>query len=186
LANAALEQVRHLEVSARETRALATATQGALELAHINFIKEQRPYVWLRDIGGYELNPGHQVRWGFVYGNFGKSPAIDLRTRSQIVFGQEKEKRIAPNLFQPFQRQGQQKAGSVIFPGDVDVYSTALSQEVLTEDDLVYIMETDAGIMRLIYIEYFDTSGNSYSTEVCHMRFRTGAIAACDQHNKIR
>jgi hypothetical protein len=185
LANAALEQVRHLEVSARETHALAAASQGALELARINFVKEQRPYVWGIPFRDPELKPGQHVRWGIFYGNHGKSPAMHVRARAQIVFGEDREKRIDPNLFNPIHTQYQPPVGAVIFPGDVRTYITALSREIFTEDDDIYIRKTDYGLMLLIYIEYFDINGTMYSTEICRGRLQTGAMANCEEHNKI-
>jgi hypothetical protein len=185
LANAALEQVRHLEVSAKEIHALAATSQDALDLARINFIKEQRPYVWGTLAGNLELRPGEHVRWGFIYGNHGKSPAMNVRARAQIVFGEHREERIDPNLFKPIHTQDQPPIGTVIFPGDASTYITASSREILTEDDITYIMKTDFGFKLVVYIKYFNLSGARYSTEICRARLQSGAIANCNEHNKI-
>jgi hypothetical protein len=110
---------------------------------------------------------------------------MHVRARAQIVFGEDREKRIDPNLFNPIHTQYQPPVGAVIFPGDVRTYITALSREIFTEDDDTYIRKTDYGLMLLIYIEYFDINGTMYSTEICQGRLQTGAMANCKEHNKI-
>ncbi|MGH8070829.1 MAG: hypothetical protein ACRERE_37460 [Candidatus Entotheonellia bacterium] len=128
LASAAIEQVRHLEVSAKETHALAAATQDTLELARTNFAKDQRRIIWVSKMPDLNLTIGQQLKWDIPHANYGKSPAIGLLMRSQIVFGKDKEKRIDPNLFKPIYIPKQPPSGSVVVPGDSTNFLTALSK----------------------------------------------------------
>jgi len=162
-----------------------SAARDALALARTNFVKDQRPYLWIKQMGEPILTVGQGAQWNLYFVNYGKSPAIHIRARAQIVFGEDREKMIAPTLFVPFPSDAKGSV-AIVAPGGVDTYwFTAQSQEVLTAEDLSNITNAPIGLTVLTYLEYFDTGGNPYSTEVCRYKFKNGATGVCETHNEI-
>jgi hypothetical protein len=135
---------------------------------------------------GLEMKSGQQATWTFYYSNFGRSPAIALLPRSQIVFGSDNFKKIRANLFTNIHTAGKRGEGSIVPPGFNANFITAISTEALTDDDVRYISDNDAGLVMVAHFEYFDTSGNEYHTEICWARLMTGAVSNCPIHNKLK
>jgi plastocyanin len=77
-------QADRLQASVKEAHALAKTTRESLKLARDNFIKDERPYVWINPEEA-KVKVGEQVTWNVKYSNYGRSPAIKLRSCSQIV-----------------------------------------------------------------------------------------------------
>jgi hypothetical protein len=187
LATAALAQVKELERGVEETRKLVIASQSAVSVTKGNFVKEQRPYIWVVKLWQPVLNVGQRVDWHVAYGNFGKSPAVAAVLHTQVVFGQDAHKKIRPDLFSSRRNAPNRKnIGTIIPPGDMTGYTTAESAEILSPDDLTFIRNNNAGIALLMYVEYFDTAGNEYHSEICFYRLKTGAITSCDLRNVIK
>jgi hypothetical protein len=62
----------------------------------------------------------------------------------------------------------------------------AVSDNIPTVDDIAYIAKHDYAVVYVARIEYFDTSGNSYYSDMCWFRMITGAMGRCHKHNSIK
>ena len=64
-------------------------------------------------------------------------------------------------------------------------YATAFSR-VITRDDFIRLMATDAAIGISGNFIYFDPYGERYETTFCLLHFVTGDIAYCKEGNDIK
>lgn len=64
-------------------------------------------------------------------------------------------------------------------------YFTVMSEKVLSQPDVDYILGTDQSAFIVARLQYFDAFGNRYWTNVCMSRFTSGAIPDCPRHNEI-
>jgi hypothetical protein len=71
-------------------------------------------------------------------------------------------------------------------PETAPSWTSALSDRIPSQDEVDYILKTDKSVVVVVRIEYLDTGGNFYRSDMCSYRLATGAIAACLKHNEIK
>lgn len=158
-----------------------------LYLTRAQFSISERPYIWLAETNGDAIRvvSGEIAKWDISITNYGKSPATALLHRAQVFFGQDMDSKIPKDFFsKEIHAVNDQTVGVVIAPGEKR-FTTAISESVLTDADVEFIKDTDAGIVVIGYYEYFDLNGTEYRSEICKFRFKTGAISDCKKHNKV-
>ncbi len=151
------------------------------------FVTDQRPYVWLtNDLGPFTIashssgNTSEKLAFNFHFTNYGKSPAIYCRSEGRIVFGKNAENTIYFRSLDP--------KGGTIIPPRKDAFNTAWSDSPVDPALLTRIQT--AGTIEYVtvseYIQYSDTSGNTYSSEFCLQRNPGPGITFCKDHNSIK
>lgn len=184
-ANAAMDQVKHLRASVEAANATAKVTREALALGRTSLIQDQRPYVLSAAIEEPVFKVGEAVKWNFTYTNFGKSPAIGVISKSRIIWGKDAIEMVAPDFFKRTRRPGEEKRGTLI-PQGQNHSLTAQSDRILNRSMFEDITKSDGALVLLVRLEYLDSSGNEYFTNVCTHRLKTGAIADCSRHNSFK
>lgn len=164
---------------------LATMNQESLNPAKKHLAQEQRPWVLNAETGRPILKPGEKIVWNYSFDNFGKTPALNVLQTGKVLFGKDSLKRVRSNYFGTLGTVENQNRGSVIAPRDPR-FRTARSDEVLNPSDIAQITGIDGGIVLFYRIEYLDTAGNDYFTEVCRYTLKNGLIANCGVHNQIK
>jgi hypothetical protein len=176
------EQFTKSQVAAKEQ--FDSAQKSLLD----QFTKDQRPYMWLAK--GYaddlRINVGQQALWDLHFTNYGKSPAVYTAFRTQVVFGKDSVQKRHKAFLSEVHAANERHIGVVDAPGMVN-HTTAVSDEIISPDDMKFILDHDFGIAVFAYFEYFDLSGNEYHSEVCQGRLKTGAIMDClNEHNWMK
>jgi hypothetical protein len=64
-------------------------------------------------------------------------------------------------------------------------FFTVLSDNVLKQSDVDYILGNDESMRIVVRIQYFDAYGNRYWTNVCLSRFTNGTTPSCPHHNEM-
>lgn len=134
--------------------------------------RDQRPFLGLvgPDIPHLvKLPAGSQqqlqkVAWSWQYANFGKSVA----------------KAVAADQFMkladgPFVRVNLNHAASGDVPPGKINYGTAISLNVVDDNEFARLMGLDGGIAVLVELEYFDEPGQRYTNAFCLTHLATGA-----------
>jgi hypothetical protein len=180
------EQVDQLKRSADETHNLVSQSRQAVATTESTATKDRRPYLSVVDASSLpRVIENTEAAWNFQYTNYGRSPAVRVLLRAQIVFGRFSDRKIDKELFERIHPPGFPEAGFILAPGQVG-FSTAFSKETLSAADVDEINKHDSGIVLLVHFEYFDMSGNEYSTEICQSRLVNGIISHCNVHNVIK
>lgn len=193
--------------------ATATAKKSAddaMKQVQANFVSDQRPYVWA-------LGAMVEIRQDRIYmliqlADFGKSPAIQERAIGKIFIGKNAIDK-AGGWFKQFQTRhlSANDASPTILPPGIPPqiprtrpedplilgYSTiriGSSQE--DPKDVRQASDTNGWIVGVARIDYFDTSGNFYSSELCWVRNLSGQhdnagralgeVTPCKEYNVIR
>jgi hypothetical protein len=172
----------------------ATASESANADAEEHFSRDERPYVGLnsfptpsgetagpKNTGNYvagEHDPADANKsfftWSLHYKNFGKSPAIHIRTDIRVEIG--------PNAFQKWRwTPTEQKGGAVLLPNG-DVYTTGRSETICFGNAKTYFT-TDGQIVAFGHIDYEGLDGRAYWTEFCVEYLATDAVVNCPTHN---
>jgi hypothetical protein len=129
------------------------------------FRLDQRPYIWQTPGPGYPEKPnvksflpaiGQAPKCGTLYQNYGRSPAIVTRVTGDVEFGPDAARRLR-NL--PWLDQE-----SIVPPGKSD-FVTIDSDHIASPNDRAIIASD--GVTCLIQIQYKDTGGNLYETDMC-------------------
>jgi hypothetical protein len=145
--------------------------QAALRQSRDQFIKDQRPYLWLTNDLGPILKAPHspgntsdKLACNFHFMNYGKTPAINVQIESGILFDPRSKSTISYKSLDP-------KVGSII-PPTKDGFNTAFSAQPV-DDDLAKRANTPGLVLPIIVhglIQYSDTAGNLYTSEFCFER----------------
>ncbi len=155
--------------------------------ARKSFVAGDRPYVWIANdtINNSGLtatvypNPTgrKQIVATMRYSNFGRSPAIIVRSYHNIILGQSFGK-ITPL---PWNNQR-----TIVPTGRIDMFS-AVSPPITDTDVSNYLKAPEGdGITVYATWQYLDTFGNRYETEICFTRLNSGSWAYCHEHNDIK
>ena len=149
-----------------------------LKDARDNFIKDQRPYVWIANSANgranvdYEPSPPNGLAVTLHYTNFGKFPAVGLQWASEFHAGD-------------FVRPTPMSTKKTILPTNKDDFVIFLSQP-LTPEQIVNLKSTQHAIVIKIWWKYFDTSGNWYETDTCNWNITPFAWGPCETGNDIK
>jgi len=187
-AKAAIGQVSSLQASVKESHALVRATQDSLNAMRSNFVKDQRPYMWIKP-SDPKFEEGKPLFWDVHFVNYGKSPAVKVTTCTVLWYGagdvradinqnaiDEQCKKAAANP---------KTSNSIAPPGDA-IFATAATNGVLTADDIKILRDLDFRVAMAGNITYNDVAGNPYSSAFCVVHFARGGILNCDQYNEIK
>jgi hypothetical protein len=159
--------------------------QRAVDLSAINFIVDQRPYIWLSNVGAPQIfqNPDGKVQivWTFFYLNYGKTPASNM-TFEELI-------RLGDGPFKPTFGQMGPSISAPLPPNRTGDHATIASEPMSKEDAAKYF-SLENGIVVAGTIKYSDAHGNNYETTFCVGKLRTGDIAyerpAENCHNEIK
>ena len=186
------ELVETRRQTAQAVQAAIEQTKAAHDLATMNqeslkryFAREQRPWVLNAEAGRPILKAGEKIVWNYSFDNFGKTPALNVLQAGKVLFGKDSLKKVRSHYFGKLRTAENDNRGTVIAPRDPR-FRTARSEQVLNLSDIAQITRIDGGIVLLYRIEYLDTDGNDYFTEVCKYTLKTGLIANCGVHNQIK
>jgi hypothetical protein len=64
-------------------------------------------------------------------------------------------------------------------------FFTLMSDAVLDEKAVDYVMHTDESVRIVMRLQYFDGFGNRYWSDICLSRFVSGAMPNCLRHNEM-
>jgi hypothetical protein len=170
------------------TQLQAQAAQDSVRAIRRQTQQDQRPYIWIIKEEIPHVKLGEKVAWNFHYTNFGKSPAVGVVVRCQVRLAAHRTPELK-DMFAPIHKHGFEYEGLVIPLNDTTNWSTCFSEETVTEDDLKMLNTYDAGAKLMLYFEYYDTSWNAYTSQVCKITRRPGQgspIAVCPAENKIK
>jgi hypothetical protein len=156
------------------TNANQTAVQ-AVSLARENFLKDQRPYLWLTNnfgVPGY-IEEFRFPAWPWHYTNYGRTPANNVHITASMNVGEN-----ALTAARPFEPS---KRAAPIPPGKDD-FSTAIAKQAMPKSELLRLLKNVDG-SALVYgrINYTDAAGTPYETGFCFYGIKTGAIAYCTE-----
>ena len=158
-----------------------------LKDARDNFVKDQRPYVWVTP-GTPIFKDQETIKWDFNYSNYGRSPAFNVRHCGFYAWGVGAWKEIRDFSLADCAMAGKgniEGTGSVVPPGYPEV-TTMVTNKKVREDADRKILDSDGVLMNESVLEYEDSSGNRYRSLSCVYRLATGAIAHCDKYNYIK
>lgn len=160
----------------------ATTLKTALQTVRENFRTEQRPVIWLTNIGTPEFILGNptdnsgQIVWSWHMTNYGKTPALHMLFRQFMQI----ENRIESSYHDPTQSVG------APLPTYKDDFSTVISRPGISADEFKRLAETDRFIGISGNITYDDIYGAKYETTFCLLHLRSGAIGYCKEGNDIK
>jgi hypothetical protein len=163
---------------------------------------DQRPYVWTSNVDSKTSIKAGERMWANIHMiNYGKSPALRTSGTALIFVGsnakKDAEQWFAANPDQAFtDTEGTQ---TVVPPGILPPfpdnpekamfggggYFTAMSQHVLSQTDVDYILQYEESAVIVARLQYFDGFGNHYWSDICLSRFTNGSTPHCTKHNEI-
>ena len=152
-----------------------------------NFIKDQRPYVWVTP-STPTFKDQETIKWDFNYSNYGRSPAFNVRSCGFYAWGVGAWNEIRDFSLADCAKAGKgniEGTGSVVPPGYPEV-TTMVTHQKFREDVDRTILSIDGVLMNENVLEYEDSFGNRYRSLSCVYRLATGAIAHCDKYNYIK
>jgi hypothetical protein len=172
----------------------AILTRMAIKDSREYFTKGERPYVWNSAVQPRNMIPNQRISADIHFVNYGKSPALEAHGIGKMFFGKDALKQ-AYDWFDSLGNKALDKAvagsTSIIPPGipadpqKTDVFTTILSDNIATQNDITYIVGTDFSAVIALREQYSDTSGNIYYSDMCLFHFASNAIGECKEHNKM-
>lgn len=201
------KQTPEMRRSAKAAADAAKAAQDSITLTRENFIKDQRPWIFMdatlpeptqpHDAQG-RFMPGQHILWRISFSDYGRTPAIHAVTGAEIFFGATARAQgdayfvklprllIGPATLVP---PGGPPVPEPLIPGGPPVnigrqFSTVVSRGVPTADDLVFIYSHDFAVVVVGRVQYKDSFDNLYWTDFCFSTFISGAINNCYEHNE--
>jgi hypothetical protein len=164
-------QWREMKRAADEANAATALARSTLETTKSHFRADQRPYIWF--IPEIPFEPVKRANSGVMAGhldvlfeitNYGKSPAINVRVDSHLVFGPNAWKKV--RLREIDQKEG---TGSIVAPGG-RMDSIGYSDEVVSKPITGREPEENAPYIIYGHFEYTDLVSNPpvvYISEFC-------------------
>lgn len=171
------------------TRDAVNEAVRATDAAIDHFIKDQRPYVLISDNSPEAKIAVKEKVFGRIeFRNYGKSPAVNVRSRGKVFVGRDPKgtayrflSGLPPRLTDP---------PVSLLPPNVDNakphYSTVQSDEALTIEQHAIIPQRDFALIVVVRFEYEDLEGNAYQSDFCSGTLMTGRIADCPDFNAFR
>ncbi|MGA8574495.1 MAG: hypothetical protein WB609_02260 [Candidatus Cybelea sp.] len=187
-------QLQKINIGLAEQNRLATASEKgvvvsrkALVVGESQFIKAQRPYIWV----GIKYGPdysGNRVRLDVELINYGKSPAINVLWWHYIrVFtdgGVPVNNRIHVALL-TLPKNSPSEDSFVEPTGTATAWRTDQSI-VLTDAQMQYIKSSIYGWVEAGVVTYSDSSGKRYRTQYCWPYYPASAQQECGDHTQLK
>jgi hypothetical protein len=193
----------------------ACLTREAINNNAKQFQIDQRPYVWTNNIKPeISIQAGQRMWANISLIDYGKSPALKLRIVGKIFIGttakqdadqwfaifgdksfsdpEQSEIVVPPGIPPPIPtpaapqvptKPGMPEPEPSTFGGGG--YFTVMSDKVLGQPDVNYILSTEESAVIVARLQYFDGFGNLYYSNICMSRFTSGAVPSCSKHNEI-
>jgi len=126
--------------------------------------------------------------------NFGKTPAIKLRSHSEVlVFTDKSVSDKADAFFNSFNESMMSDESEIILPPGIppdakkafDYITVSSIGGPKTQIGINTINNTDWSFGIVGVLLYLDSSGGSYRTDFCIAHLATGALKWCPRHNEI-
>lgn len=168
------------------------------KLTRDNFVRDERPYVWILTKGSPEsrfpdnaliyVDATGQLSQNFQVKNYGKSPALRVSIQSKITIGVDAIKEMRAYEFPKGSLNG-----APLAPGDV-VFSTASYDGALGGQTYESLRKIDAGIVVFGRIDYMGLYSNPsdtvYSSDFCFYYLKStspsdGIAKGCSERNGI-
>jgi hypothetical protein len=172
----------------------ACLTRDVANTAQKQFQQDQRPWIWSASVQPRTMVSSQRLQADIHLVNYGKSPALEAQGVGKMFFGADAVKQ-ANDWFASLGDGPLSKADArtvtVIPPGipsdpkESPVFTTVLSDKVVTQDDIDFIIKTDFSAVTAIREQYTDTFGNLYYTDMCLFHFASNAIGLCKEHNTM-
>jgi hypothetical protein len=177
------------------TRKLVVTSQETLSTSESQFIKDQRPYIWISDIKMVTPVDKQPISAKIYFANYGKSPAIRMVTTGTILFGKDAFNK-ADWFFDGLDNtriSDKQKSSEIIAPPGIPpdpekshIFTTIQSSDLVQNaDELKSLLGRDYAIVMVGRAEYFDSSGVFYRSDFCLYNLTAGPSAYCHKHNEI-
>jgi len=169
-------------------------THEALSDAREHFTKDERPWVWLSSADYLPMQPGSKVQVNEWFINYGKSPAIHIRTRGKVFIGNDafdKASKWFDSLPQPLPKPSDVGSLSVLpqqipaDPRNTNLYFTNESDEWVSKLNIDFLLGNSFVVVSTSRVQYEDVQGNIYYSDVCSFRFQNGSIGHCTHHNEV-
>src|SRR5262249_25859309 len=159
-----------------------------------NFVADQRPWVGVDDPIPSNLRHDHdpdknvvhlinrRVRWHLDIVNYGKSPALHTYASGLVLVGRAPDPHNEEAFAAWIQREVSSRKPArhmrpfILMPNvSGQNFIDPSSTRDVDQGEFDRLLKQDAGFVLLGQIEYQDTFGNPYVTELCEFRFATGA-----------
>lgn len=155
-----------------------------LQDARDNFRKDQRPYVWITNGSAERPNvyreAGYPDRIAITvhYTNFGKSPAVKVRSAFQIQTGIGANTRFKPMPL---------RTSDTILPTGKDDFFIATS-DPLSADDIAKTLAITGGVIVAARWQFLDLSGHLYESDICIANEAAPHLSwnYCENSNKMK
>lgn len=148
------------------------------------FQRDQRPYVFSTKINPAQAAPPHNLATQIFYLNYGKSPAMHERREGWIFYGDG----ALAQAYDWFKDLGDKplkwdvRQGEGLLMQQEPAYTTIGSREPFSGDQ----SQVDALQYVIAWrVEYEDSFGARYWSDVCWWHPPEGGILRCIQHNEI-
>jgi hypothetical protein len=169
------------DTSTREAADAAAKSAKAAETALQLTKQEQRPIIWLTNLGGprfmldkFPSDPTtRQIVWDWHYTNYGKTPALHLSYHDFIVIGNKREEGFSSKI------GGIEAEAAPVPTAKDDITSVVSPPAGIKPEKFARLMQTDAAIGIEGAITYNDAAGVKYKTTFCLTHLALGAILYC-------
>lgn len=153
-------------------------TQQTIATNKQQFAADQRPWLWIVP-GEFKVESGARVAVDVHIVNYGKTPAIQMKSSRRMILGPHASKYVLPF-------SATNAPAVIVPPNDRNTFLSVLSDEAITEERRNFLVSSDDTIMAFGVIDYYDIGGTHYQTDWCLTRLATGATAFCEQHNEVK
>jgi hypothetical protein len=164
------------------TNRQAVSAEETLKLTKENFITSERPYVWLTD----DLNAPQiiqnragmfQVIWDWRFTNYGKLPALQVRTTHSI-------KTDGQTFVESYGALPDR--GAILLPPSAKALTTAVSAPEASREEFDKFLDISRSFGISGTITYTDANGGQYVSTFCLERLNSGTISYCLTGNDMK
>lgn len=174
---------------AKAANRLAEIANASLSEGRDHSRRDLRPYI-LPTIEPGALIEGVPVRAKYSLINYGKTPALKMRTYGKVFVGRNALKeadqwfaeRVDPGIYADF--------GAPIPPGvpnglNKEKYLLIPNERPMSKEDIALVRDRDFTVVIVSRHYYLDGFGETYWTDACFMMLKTWEAGYCQHHNEI-
>jgi hypothetical protein len=196
------KQTASADTSSKAATIAAKAAQDAITQSKEQFVKDQRPYLWLASgeskkpvlgsVPSGKFKGRGVILWDVDFNNYGRSPAHNLKIVLMVFGGEnENDRPISHSEWARLKRRvdSSTQAHGVPLATSETIVSTATtdySKTDITKEMFDSYLAMEKGVIVIGTIFYSDAGGIPYETGFCLARLRTGAVSRCDEENYIK